>query len=142
MRRRGVVFSSMTQIFIDERNSRARIVLGVGGKARCSAVRPRDGTAIRICATAYQQNFPEEGLGAIKVLQSYICSNECSLFLCRPNATTPASTSKHPIAISPIANGIIDVSNERQPRALDTRRFSDSKSDGQEENGEPVRWLD
>jgi hypothetical protein len=67
------------------------------------------------------------------VLQSYICSNECSLFLCRPAATTPASTSKHPIAISPIANGIIDVSNERQPHALDTRRFSDSKSDDREE---------
>jgi hypothetical protein len=31
----------------------------------------------------------------------------------------PASTNKLPIVISPIAKGIIDAPNERQPRALD-----------------------
>jgi hypothetical protein len=57
--------------------------------------------------------------GTVKLRESYICANECSLFLCRPTAIRPASTSKLPIAISPIANGIIDAPNERQPRALD-----------------------
>jgi hypothetical protein len=35
--------------------------------------------------------------------------------------------------ISPIANGIIDAPNERQPHALDARRCRDSTSDREEE---------
>jgi hypothetical protein len=58
------------------------------------------------------------------------------LFLCRPTATTPASTSKHPIAISPIANGIIHVPMSGS-RARWMRRFGDSKSDDQEEMASP-----
>ena len=73
------------------------------------------------CVIVHQENLPRRrrGIrsGTIKAPGSYICANECSLFLWRPTAIKPASTSKLPMVISPTANGIIDAPNERQPRA-------------------------
>ena len=43
-----------------KRNSRARIVLGVGGKARCSAVRPRDVRPFVLCDRSSRELATEE----------------------------------------------------------------------------------